>query len=382
VRFVALLGAVGLAAAATPGSTLWTELNVKREGLPSVHQEFEVTRVFQGPYGTQSWKGEVVIDLSRGRWRERIVSGTGDPITIFDGHNLFRMEEGGHEYVRIKRQPKDDNPVPSPYAARSLDFSKARELGRRPCGIPQRDQQCVVLEMPLKTWTRPSSHSFVTLVQGTERIVLDAETGVALGARTVEVIDNHRGGYQSEITYELKQLSYGASEDASLIQLPSNNLREVKELPKWNAARVKKDLVGKTAPDLAVTDLQGKPVTLSALKGRTVLLDFWTTWCPPCRADAPALHNLYRRYGDRDLTIISFSVDEDRETVEKFLEKHPVDYSVVLTTENEMPRPYQVGILPTYMIIDRNGTLTAAAEGDKGFGALRKLLKKAGLETK
>jgi thiol-disulfide isomerase/thioredoxin len=379
MRFVALVGSIGFAAASNPASTFWTELKAKREALPSVHQEFEVTRTFKTSHGAQSSKRDLIID-SRRQWRERSISGSGNQIRIFDGKDLFRMEEGGDEYVRTKRKSKDEDWMP-PYAANAIDSSKAKELSRRPCGIPGNDRVCVVLEMPRKGWTRPSSGGhFITLLQGIQRTVLDTETGLALGSLTVEMIDNARGGYQSETTYVLKRLSYGAAPNASLFQLPSNDLREVKELSNWNAARIKRQLAGKPAPDLIVTDLKGSPLTLSGFKGKTVLLDFWTTWCPPCRADAPAIHDLYRKYGEKELMIVSISVSEDREVVEKFLKEHPVDYSVVLTTENEMPRPYQVSAFPTYIIIDRDGTLAAAVEGDKGFFELRKLLKRAGLE--
>ena len=382
MRFVALLGSIGFAAAANPTSTFWTELKAKRDALPSVHQEFEVTRTFKTSHGTQALKRDLIIDVAREQWRERSISGSGNQIRIFDGKDLFRMEEGGNEYVRTKRKSKDDDWTP-PYAANDIDSSKAKELARQPCRIPGNDHMCVVLEIPLKRWTRPTSSSgghFITLVQGIQRIVLDTETGLALGSLTVEMIDNQKGGYQSETTYVLKRLSYGATPNARLFQLPSTDLREVKELSHWNATRIKSELAGKPAPDLVVTDLKGKPLTLSGFKGKTVLLDFWTTWCPPCRADAPAIHDLYRKYAEKELTIVSISVSEDREVVEKFLKEHPVDYSVVLTTENEMPRPYQVGVFPTYIIIDRDGTVAAAVEGDKGFAELRKLLKRAGLE--
>lgn len=66
--------------------------------------------------------------------------------------------------------------------------------------------------------------------------------------------------------------------------------------------------------------------------------------------------------------------------VQKFLKEHPHTYPVVLTTENDMPRPYQVGVLPTYIVIDRDGAIAAAVEGDKGFSELQRLLNKAGLE--
>ena len=155
----------------------------------------------------------------------------------------------------------------------------------------------------------------------------------------------------------------------------------MKELSRWNAAKIRKQLSGSAAPELNVTDMEGKPVDLSSLKGKTVLLDFWTTWCPPCRADAPSLDKLYRKYGGQDLMIVGVSVNEERSIVEKFLKDHPHTFPIVLTTENEMPRPYQIGVLPTYLVIGPDGTVGSAVEGDQGFAELRKLLKKAGMEA-
>jgi thiol-disulfide isomerase/thioredoxin len=158
-------------------------------------------------------------------------------------------------------------------------------------------------------------------------------------------------------------------------------MREVKELSRWNAARIKKELAGNPAPDLALTDIHGKPLKLSDAKGKTVLLDFWTTWCPPCRADSPALDKLYQKYGQQDLLIVGISVSEERATVEKFLSEYPHSFPVALTTENAMPRAYRIGAFPTYIVINRDGTVASAVEGEKGFADLRKLLKKAGLEV-
>ena len=77
--------------------------------------------------------------------------------------------------------------------------------------------------------------------------------------------------------------------------------------------------------------------------------------------------------------IIGISVEEERAVVEKFLKEHPLSYPIVLTAENEMPRAYQMGSFPTYVVIDRNGNVAAAVEGDQSLSDLRKLLKKAGL---
>jgi hypothetical protein len=176
-----------------------------------------------------------------------------------------------------------------------------------------------------------------------------------IASRTIEAIDNGRSAYQLDVTRILKRISYGVAPDVSLFKLPSSDLREVKELSRWDAAKMKKQLAGKAAPELTATDLKGEPVALSALKGQ--------------------------KYGDKELTIVGISVSAECEIVEKFLKEHPHDFPVVLTTENEMPRPYQVGLFPIYIVIHQDGSFAAAVEGDMGFGDLRKLLKKAGMET-
>jgi thiol-disulfide isomerase/thioredoxin len=384
MRWVALVGTLFVAlqaGAETPASRVWTELKAKRERLPSFHQEFEVSGTSKSANASQSSKRQIVLDVSQGQWRERSVTGSGNHLKIFDGKDLFWMEEGGDEFVRTKLRSKEGDPEPSIYSSHDPDWSKAVELERRPCGISGKDNLCVVLEAPLKGWTRGAPPNRSTMLQGTTRMVLDTGTGLVILHRAVQVIETQRGQYRSDVTYALKRISYGAPADASLFRLASNDMREVKELSPWNAAKIKKQLAGKPAPELDVMDIQGKPVTLSAFKGKTVLLDFWTTWCAPCRADGPALDKLYNKYGQQELMIVGISVSEEREIVEKFLKEHPHSFPVALTTENEMPRPYQIGVFPTYIVIDRDGAVAAAVQGDKGFGDLRKLLMKAGLET-
>lgn len=385
MRLFLLLGVLLVALNAradTPKSKLWSELKAKREMLTGWHQEFEVSQTFKTVRSSQGSHREIVVDMSQSKWRERSVSGSGDRIRIFDGENLFEMETEGDEYLRIKRKAKEDDPEPAPYGSVDLDWAKAKEIGRQPCGFGANDHSCVIFEVPVKAWMRSDRDGRTTrMSEGVSRLGIDSETGLLIESVTQEAIDNPRGGYQSTLTYSVKRMNYGTAPAPTLFKLPESGLHEVKEFTKWNAVRIKKQLAGKPAPELEVTDIQGNPVSLSNLKGKTVLLDFWATWCPPCLADGPALDKLYRKYGEKDLTIIGISVSEERDVVEQFLKKHPHTFPVVLTTENEMPRPYQVGVFPTYMVIAPDGTLTTAIEGDQGFGELRKILDKAGMEV-
>lgn len=383
MRLIALFAALFVAQSAgaqSAASVLWTDLKAKRESSPGMHQEFEVSRTAKNDSTSQSSVRQIILDISHRQWREKSVSGSSNYIKVFDGKDLFEFEEGGDEFMRTKRGSKGEDLLPNPYSSTDLDWSKAIELQRLNCGISGVEDVCVVLEAPVRNnWQINASSVRQRILDGRTRVTVDIETGL-VALSSAQIIDNNKKPYRSEVTYILKRMSNGNAIDVSLFT-PSSTMHEVKKLSSWNAAKIKNELGSKPAPELAVTDMAGRSVTLAAFKGKTVLLDFWTTWCPPCRADAPALEKLYRKYSPQDLVILGISVSEDRAIVEKFLKEHPHSFPVVLTTENEMPRQYQVGAFPTYIVIGRDGTVTSAVEGDQGFADLRKLLKKAGLEV-
>lgn len=368
-------------ASAADLSSSWNDLRAKREALTTFHQEFEISRTFKLSGHIQASKYSEAIDYARGRWRERSISGAGDRIKLFDGQDLYEFEDGNDEYVRIKHSSKEESPQPTLYVTTDLELRKAEERRRGPCGLPKPDHECMTVEIPVKGWVHNVAGGMSRMSGGDRMLVFDTATGLLIASRTIENIEEPRGAYQSDVTYMLKRLSYNGAVNDALFRLPPSADKEVKKLPFWDAGRMKKQLAGKAAPELVMTDMQGKTIKLSGLRGKTVLLDFWATWCGPCRADGPSLDKLYRKYGDRNLTIIGISVNEERSIVQKFIAEHPHSYPIALTTENEMPRPYQVGVFPTYMVIDSEGKLAFATEGEKGFSELRKLLKKAGLDT-
>ena len=384
MRLLIVLAAALPLTAATDSAAgkLWSDLKVKRDALAGIHQEFDVSRVVKIQGTERTSKSHIIVDMSRGEWREKSVSGAGNRVKIFDGQDVFTMEEDGDEFVRLKRRSKDAIPVPTPYLDTDADWSKAKEIERRDCPLPGEKDSCVLLEARLKQWTRPSSPGgFTRLMDGSARVLVDLENGLVLSMRVVELIQGERVSYKSDTAYSLIHMSYGNGVDASLFKLPATGMREVKQLSEWNAEKMRKHLAGKPAPEIMAVDIEGKRVALAAFKGRTVLLDFWTTWCPPCRADAPALDKLYDKYGDKDLMIVGISVGEDHATVAKFLTDHPHEFPILLTSENDLPPAFQIGVLPTYVVIDRDGIVASAVEGDRGFSDLRKILKKAGLEV-
>ena len=139
-------------------------------------------------------------------------------------------------------------------------------------------------------------------------------------------------------------------------------------------------LVGKPAEDFSLLDLTGKPRKLSALKGKVVLLDFWATWCGPCRRELPTVAKLYKELASKGLAVVAVNVGEPSATVNAFLKKNPFVLPVWLDSKTVVSSRYNASSIPTLVVIDRKGTVTAYKVGVHDETALRALLSEAGLE--
>ena len=109
----------------------------------------------------------------------------------------------------------------------------------------------------------------------------------------------------------------------------------------------------KRAPDFSATDLEGKKVSLSDFRGKVVLLDFWATWCPPCREEIPELQKIFDEYRDKGVVVIGAS-SESSEKVRQFKGKMTISYPL-LKVATKVFSTYQVRGIPTTYIIDKKG---------------------------
>jgi peroxiredoxin len=109
------------------------------------------------------------------------------------------------------------------------------------------------------------------------------------------------------------------------------------------------------APDFTLPGLDGQPATLSRFRGRVVVLNFWASWCPSCRAEARDFGEFARRYRDRGVTVVGVNLREDAATVRAFAEANGLDYPLLLDPDGAVGRIYQVVGIPTTIIIDAAG---------------------------
>jgi len=122
-----------------------------------------------------------------------------------------------------------------------------------------------------------------------------------------------------------------------------------------------------TAPDFQLPDIQGRPVRLNDFRGRIVILSFWATWCPPCRAEFVELKgwmNAKQKAGQwKDIALLAVNVEEEPTVVKQYVERHELPFVVLLDRQGRVGKQYRVRALPSLYVIDPQGKIAQFQEG-------------------
>ena len=139
---------------------------------------------------------------------------------------------------------------------------------------------------------------------------------------------------------------------------------------------------GEKAANFTLNDINGKKVSSSEFKGKVVVLNFWATWCGPCRAEMPSLNNLYNEYKDKGLVVLAVSVDTSEKPVKSFIKEYKLSFPVLMDKNKEVSfDDYGVLGLPTTFLIDKNGIVKEKIMGEMEWDSPRmkeKILKLLG----
>ncbi len=123
--------------------------------------------------------------------------------------------------------------------------------------------------------------------------------------------------------------------------------------------------IGNPAPDFQLLNLEGQNVSLSNLRGKPVLVNFWASWCPPCRAEMPFIQEIFEdeEWSDKGLVILAINIGERPSTAKRFMASNGLSFPVPLDTSQNVALKYNVSAIPTTLLIDKDGIIKAIKVG-------------------
>ena len=119
------------------------------------------------------------------------------------------------------------------------------------------------------------------------------------------------------------------------------------------------------APNFTLKSMSGKNLKLSEMAGNVVLINFWASWCGPCREEMPLLNALHKKYAPLGFTVLGVNVEEQVDGARGFLSNVPVDFPILLDNTNKVSKQYKVIAMPTTVVVDRDGNMRYLHEGYK-----------------
>jgi len=131
------------------------------------------------------------------------------------------------------------------------------------------------------------------------------------------------------------------------------------------ALNIQAGTISGPAPDFTLKSNTGKNIRLSDLRGQVVMINFWASWCGPCRQEMPILDDLYKRYSKLGFTLIGVNVEQDSSKANAYLKDIPVSFPILYDTANQTSKLYNVSAMPTTVMVDRNGNMRFIHHGYK-----------------
>jgi thiol-disulfide isomerase/thioredoxin len=136
------------------------------------------------------------------------------------------------------------------------------------------------------------------------------------------------------------------------------------------------------APRFHAKTLEGEQFTNDSIKGKVVLFQFWTTWCPYYKSEEGLVNNITTEFSDKGLVVLAVDVAESKKVVQQYLKDHPRKCRIVMTGDTNLAAMYAANRYPIYVVVDRDGKIVDTLRGAGGERRLRRSLARAGLESK
>lgn len=133
------------------------------------------------------------------------------------------------------------------------------------------------------------------------------------------------------------------------------------------------------AANFTLEDLDGNTISLNDLKGKNIFLNFWATWCPPCRGEMPDIQSIHEEYSEKGLVILAVNLGEGKDAIKDFVKKNNYDFKVLLDTEQTVGDMYNISAIPSSYFLDKDGNIIGKKIGAMSKEEIKSYLKLLGL---
>jgi thiol-disulfide isomerase/thioredoxin len=351
------------------------------EGLMSVRMTGPMNQTLEVPL-------EVAADR-RGRARVVLQAPQMGMMLVSDGRETVTYLPSLGQYRRKSAEAVADSggmpdpPQGSPFAryfnlVESLQ--SARVAGTETIDIAGTPHDCWVVQCDLGT---PQALAGDSSAQATATFWIDRARLLVLHDSTAVTTQNAatgaRVGMDQVTTFRVGQVNEPLPDSLFVFAVPEG-ARQVESFQMPGQEKAAAGLVGRQAPAFALNDVSGRRVSLAGLKGRVVVLDFWATWCKPCRIEMPRVEKLYKELKPKGLAVLGVNFGETPATVKRYLSQTPCAFPIVLDRDTNVSILYKADAIPTLVVIDRAGIVRSYFQGVQDESDLRDAILKAGLD--
>ena len=243
-------------------------------------------------------------------------------------------------------------------------------------GVPDAHRAAHTVEIALQIRALPDGANKVKLATGLAGLSTEGDFGHSALQEVATTLASSLAktpapGKDGQPAYPYMELAELVRYEHVTTDLQDPQFAQAQQLVERREAEVKK-------ADFTLTDLSGKIWTLSSLKGKVVLVNFWATWCPPCRKEMPDLEFLSQKFAGQGLVVLAIS-DEEAGTVRPFIAEHKITYPVLLDPGRKVNNSFHVEGIPKSFVFDRTGGLVAQSIDMRTRGQFLQMLVSAGL---
>lgn len=348
-----VVGSVWLALSATLPKDIVSLLErVDKTNASFKTAKASIDMVFKMGGMSTTLKGEIWIDNQTGKFRANFGMGPLQTLLIYDGENLWSYNEAAKEYMKNKLSREE--------MEKSLFVLMPPAIALSPSCKKNFTSEEFLSTLKKSSLTKGTlnkkSVNIITFVDKTDnsqyKIVVEPKENRILEIGLVMPPEIGQG----EMLYKIVSLETNVSfSEGAFTFTPPAGAKEF-SMPR------EENLEGQMAEDFSLNSLDGKQYTLSDLRGKVVLIDFWATWCPPCKKELPVIEKLHRDFKDEGLVVLGIS-DENKTTIEKFLKENKLTFPILLDQGGKVAKLYKVQAIPRVILIDKKGKIVKDITG-------------------